>query len=324
MGLKSFNPLTMVSNWMDKATAQPGDTSQAVAPAQNNQTTVLPETETVKDAEVVSGQFIPDQTIVVPSGKAEIYTEQLRKTIASFNEDRVTPMKWIVIKFFEVLSYFAPLLVAFVVGLAIGNAWAGPFDIHNLWGVYSYVISVVLELMVPCLGYACTVVLKQAFMDRSKVALLVILSVLFLALAVGNSFAQMYLIEGHIKLAADDTAGHISLVFRSFTPMTVDIIATIFLGVVTVKNLQKFLADKTKEAQAIRAGAEAEIAVDEAFQAAERRRREAEAEQRRKDEQLDTMQEFYRIQNQKLLQDARSKLLDEGDNGRKGRYGGAW
>jgi hypothetical protein len=134
----------------------------------------------------------------------------------------------------------------------------------------------------------------------------------------------MYLIEGHIKLAADDTAGHISLVFRSFTPMTVDIIATIFLGVVTVKNLQKFLADKTKEAQAIRAGAEAEIAVDEAFQAAERRRREAEAEQRRKDEQLDTMQEFYRIQNQKLLQDARSKLLDEGDNGRKGRYGGAW
>ncbi len=324
MELKSFNPITMVSGWMDKATMQPGDTSQAVAPAQNNQTTVLPETETVKDAEVVSGQFIPDQTIVVPSGKAEVYTEELRKTIASFNEDRVTPMKWLVIKFFEVLSYFAPILVALVVGMAIGNSWAGPFDIHNLWGVYSYVISIVLELMVPCLGYACTVVLKQALMDRSKVVLFVILASLFLALAVGNSFAQMFLIEGHIKLAKDDTAGHISLLFRSFTPMTVDIIATIFLGVVTVKNLQKFLADKAKEAQAIRAGADAEIAVQEAFQAANRRKNDAESEQRRKDEQNETMQEFYRIQNQRLLQDARSKLLDEGDNGRKGRYGGSW
>jgi hypothetical protein len=107
--------------------------------------------------------------------------------------------------------------------------------------------------------------------------------------------------------------------------MTVDIISTIFLSVVTVKNLQKFLKDKQQEAMAIRSGAEAEIAVDEAFQAAERRRREAESEQRRKDEQLDTMQEFYRIQNQKLLQDARSKLLEGGDDSnRKGRYGGGW
>ena len=165
-------------------------------------------------------------------------------------------------------------------------------------------------------------------MDRSKVGLFIFLSLLFIVLAVGNSFAQMFLIEGHTKLKADDTAGHISMVFRSFTPMTVDIIATIFLGVVTVKNLQKFLADKSKEAQAIRAGAEAEIAVDEAFQAAERRRREAESEQRRKDEQLDTMQEFYRIQNQRLLQDARKKLMDDDasdnkrDKNRRGGYGG--
>lgn len=300
------------------------DSNQTLAPTNNQQTAVLPKSENVKNAEVVSGQFVPDQMITVNSGKAEAYTIQLRKTIASFNEDKMTPMKWLVVKFFEVLSYFAPILVALVVGMAIGNAWAGPFDIHNLWCAYSYVISVVLELMVPCLGYACTVVLKQALMDRSKVVLFIGLSLLFVGLAVGNSFAQMFLIEGHIKLADNDTAGHISLVFRSFTPMIVDIIATIFLGVVTVKNLQKFLADKTKEAQAIRAGAEAEIAVDEAFQAAERRKREAESEQRRKDEQMGTMQEFYRIQNQKLLQDARAKLLDgpDSDTSGRGRYGG--
>jgi hypothetical protein len=165
-------------------------------------------------------------------------------------------------------------------------------------------------------------------MDRSKVGLFVVLSLLFIGLAVGNSFAQMYLIEGHIKLADKDVAGHISLIFRSFTPMTVDIIATIFLGVVTVKNLQKFLSDKAQEAQAIRAGADAEIAVQEAFQAAQRRKQEAESEQRRKDEQNNTMQEFYRIQNERLLQDARKKLMDDDasdnkrDKNRRGGYGG--
>ncbi len=322
-----MNPITRITTWMDNVTAQK-DTGQAVAPVNNNQTIVLPESETAKDAEVVSGQFVPDQVIAIPANNAQIHTERLRRTIASFNEDKQTPLKWLVVKFFEVLSYLLPVLIAWIVGMAIGDAWSGKFDWGDSWNVYSHAISLALELMLPALGYAVTVSLKQAFHDRSKVVLFVVLASLFLALAVGNSFAQMFLIEGHIKLAPDDTAGHISMYFRSFTPMTVDIISTIFLSVVTVKNLQKFLKDKQQEAMAVRAGAEAEIAVDEAFQAAERRRREAESEQRRKDEQLDTMQEFYRIQNQRLLQDARKKLIDDDasddrrDKNRRGGYGG--
>jgi hypothetical protein len=319
--LADLNPITHIGNWMDKATFPKDEpTSTAVAPADG--TTVITD-ERGREAEIVSGTFVPDIPINASSyNNAHKHTEHLRKTIASFNEDKMTPLKWIIVTFFTFLSYTAPILIALVVGMAIGEAWAGPFDIKKPWTVYSYSISVTLELMLPALGYAVTVILKQAFNDRSKVGLLVSLALLFVALAVGNSFAQMFLIEGHVKLAANDTAGHISMYFRSFTPMIVDIIATIFLGVVTVKNLQKFLKDKQQEAMAIRSGAEAEIAVDEAFQSADRRRREAEAEQRRKDEQLDTMQEFYRIQNQKLIQDARSKLLDEGPSDRGGRYGG--
>ena len=181
--------------------------------------------------------------------------------------------------------------------------------------------------MLPALGYAVTVVLKQALNDRSKVGLLVGLALLFLALATGNSFATMFLVEKHLDVSANRFA-MVSMYFRSFTPMTVDIIATIFLSVVTVKNFQKFLKDKQQEVTAIRAGADMEIAVDDAFQSAARRKHEADAEQKRKDEQLDTMQEFYRIQNQKLIHDARSKLLDEDspddrrDSGRRGRHGG--
>src|SRR5260370_13795101 len=300
------------------------NTNQVVVPASNQHKSVFPETETAKDAEVVSGHFVPDQTIVINSPDAQMYTEQLRKTIQSFNEDKMTPMKWLVVKFFEFLSYLGPILVALVVGSAIGDAWSGPFTFRDPWTVYSYVISVVLELMLPALGYACTVALKQALNDRSKVGLFVTLGLLFLALATGNSFATMFLVEKHLDVNANRFA-MVSMYFRSFTPMTVDIVATVFLSIVTVKNFQKFLKDKQQEAAAVRSGAEAEIAVQDAFQAAARRKSEADAEQKRKDEQMDTMQQFYRIQNQKLLQDARSKLLDEdsgSDSRGRGRYGG--
>src|SRR5258708_6091854 len=184
--LSTLNPITHIGNWMDGLTKEK-DTSQVVVPASNQQTSVLPETETAKDAEVVSGHFVPDQTIVINSPDAQMYTEQLRKTIQSFNEDKMTPMKWLVVKFFEFLSYLGPILVALVVGSAIGDAWSGPFTFRDPWTVYSYVISVVLELMLPALGYACTVALKQALNDRSKVGLFVALGLLFLALATGNS-----------------------------------------------------------------------------------------------------------------------------------------
>ena len=304
---------TRVGDWIQqKVSSQP---STAIAPATNEQVATMPVQSVITDergreAEVVSGTFIPT---IDATGRtsASVHTEELRRTIQSFNEDKMTPMKWVVVKFFEFLSYTAPILVAFVVGSAIGSAWAGPFTIANPWAVYSYVISIVLELMLPALGYTLTVVLKQTLSDKSKVGLLIGLTILFLLLATGNSFATMYLIEQHV--GTTNRFAVISMYFRSFTPMTVDIIATIFLGIATVKSFQKFLRDKQQEAAAVRSGAEANIAVDEAFQAAARRKDEA-----------DTMQEFYRIQNQKLLRDARSKLLDEDDRGSKGKFGGGW
>src|SRR5690348_7016502 len=102
-----MNPITRITTWMDNVAAQK-DTGQAVAPVNNNQTVVLPESETAKDAEVVSGQFVPDQVIAIPSNNAQVHTERLRRTIASFNEDKQTPLKWLVVKFFEVLSYLLP------------------------------------------------------------------------------------------------------------------------------------------------------------------------------------------------------------------------
>jgi len=149
--------------------------------------------------------------------------------------------------------------------------------------------------------------------DRSQMFVPIILAILFLGLAVGNSFAQIYLIEGHIKIADKDTAGHISMIFRSFTPLVVDVIATIFLSVVTVKNLQKFLKDMQHKEAGIQAVARSEIAIDMAFNQASIDRENAAMQQERTRMDNELLRELTRKRNNDTL---------GGDSGSKGRFGG--
>jgi hypothetical protein len=287
--------------------------STAVAPATNEQVAVVP--EQAKDAEIVSGTFVP--TIdATGNGQMEAHKHaaRLRETIESFNEEKQTPLEWLVVKFFTVLAYLLPILVAYVVGCAIGQVWSGKFDITNPWSVYSYVISVGLEGMVPVMGYSVTVAIKRAAKDRSQAALPIILGLLFLGLAIGNSFAQMYLIDSHVKLAANDLKGQASLYFRSFGPLVIDTIATIFLSVVTVKNLRKFIKDMQAKEEGIHAVSRSEIAVQSAFDQAAIDRENARSDQERKRMDNELLKELTRRRNDDTL----------GGGGSSSKYGGGW
>ncbi len=140
--------------------------STAVAP--NNQTTILAQPEQGKDAEIVSGTFIPT---IDATGSAQMeahkHAARLRQTIETFNEDKQTVLEWVTVKFFTVLAYILPPFVAWIVGQAIGDAWGGKFDWNNAWSVYSHVISVSLEMMLPVMGYSVTVAVKRAATDLS-------------------------------------------------------------------------------------------------------------------------------------------------------------
>jgi len=164
------------------------------------------------------------------------------------------------------------------------------------------------------MGYSVTVAVKRAAKDRSQMFVPITLAILFLALAIGNSFAQIYLIEGHIKIADKDIAGHVSMIFRSFTPLVVDVIATIFLSVVTVKNLQKFLKDMQQKEAGIQAVARSEIAVDMAFNQAAIDRENAAMQQERTRMDNELLRELTRKRN--------DDTLGGGGSGSKGRYGG--
>jgi hypothetical protein len=307
---KRLDPRTWFTTNLDTSTPA---TSTAVAPVADNSVIT---NERGRDAEIVSGTFVPT---INATGHAEAHKHaaRLRQTIETFNEDRQTPLEWFVVKFFTVLAYLLPPFVAWIVGQAIGDAWGGKFDWANAWSVYSHVISISLEMMLPVMGYAVTVAVKRAAKDRSQMFIPIILALLFLGLAIGNSFAQIYLIEGHIKIAANDTAGHISMIFRSFTPLVVDVIATIFLSVVTVRNLQKFLKDMQQKESGIQAIARSEIAVDMAFNQADIDRENARMKQERDRMDNELLRDLARKRNRETVGDD-----DRPDNNRKGRYGG--
>jgi len=302
---------TRIGNWIQQKVYSQ-QTSTALSPAANQQTAVIPEQG--RDAEIVSGTFVP--TIdATGRASASAHTERIRQKVESFNEDRQTPLEWVVVKFFTVLAYLLPILIAWVVGSAIGQVWAGKFDWNNPWSVFSYVISIGLELMIPVMGYAVSTTAKRAVKDRSQMAWPIILSVLFLALAVGNSFAQMFMIDSHIKIAKDDFKGQASLYFRSFAPLIIDVIATIFLTVVNVKNLQKFIKDMQGKEEAINSVAHSEIKVEMAFVEADIHRENAQTEQERKRMDNELLRELTRRRNNDTL---------GGDSGNKRQFGGGW
>jgi len=307
---KLLDPRTWFTTKLDSDTST---TSTALSPAANEQVATIPEQG--RDAEIVSGTFIP--TIDATGNtqmEAHKHAARLRQTIETFNEDKQTVLEWVTVKFFTVLAYILPPFVAWIVGQAIGDAWGGKFDWSNAWSVYSHVISVSLEMMLPVMGYSVTVAVKRAAKDRSQMFVPITLAILFLALAIGNSFAQIYLIEGHIKIADKDIAGHVSMIFRSFTPLVVDVIATIFLSVVTVKNLQKFLKDMQQKEAGIQAVARSEIAVDMAFNQAAIDRENAAMQQERTRMDNELLRELTRKRN--------DDTLGGGGSGSKGRYGG--
>jgi hypothetical protein len=310
---KKLDPRTWFTTPLDGSETT---NSTAVSPVVNN--SVITD-ERGREAEVVSGHFVPT---INATGNTEAHRNatRLRQTIETFNEDKQTPLEWVVVKFFTVLAYLLPPFVAWIVGQAIGDAWGGKFDWGNAWSVYSHVISISLEMMLPVMGYSVTVAVKRAAKDRSQMAVPIILGLLFLGLAVGNSFAQIYLIEGHIKIAANDTAGQISMIFRSFTPLVVDVIATIFLSVVTVKNLQKFLKDMQQKEVGIQSVARSEIAVEAAFNQAEIDRENARMRQERDRMDGDLLKQLTMRRNRETL--GNDDDDSPKDNGRKGRHGG--
>src|SRR2546429_3859654 len=173
-------------------------------------------------------------------------------------------------------------------------------------------------MMIPVMESSFVTTKKRAIKDRSMLWVPIVLAFFFVGLATGNAFAQMFMIEGHIKIAADDFKGQSSIWFRSFGPLLIDSIATIVLTVVTVKSQKKFIKDMQEKEEAINNVARSEIKVESAFDQASIDRENAQVEQERRRMDNELLRELTRRRNRDTLGDDDNPK----DSGKRGRHGG--
>ena len=292
-------------------------TTKPLAPTTGAQAVPDPATD-AQDITIETGRFVPDGSPDAHNAQlassAIAHTERFRAIVESFDEEKQTGLEWLVRHFFTALAYLLPPLVAFVVGDAIGDAFAGPFSLAS-WSLYAHIISVSLEMMLPVMGYSVTIIFKRAIKDRSQLAFFVFLSLVFLLLSVGNSFAQIFLIEKHLSIGKGDTVGEISVIFRSFGPLVIDVISTIYLAVATVKNLQKYLADQRAKIVAVRDVNQVNIEMEQTNIKAAIDRQTAVMDMESKQKRADTWNQIEAMQSQAMIEQARRNMQDRESGG---------
>lgn len=323
MAVKTWNPVAALGNWLGKgidegiAAVNP-PTSTDVVPAAQASPTVTP----AKDGEPVSGRWVDsNNNQALATTYAQAHTEEFRRIVESFDEEKQTWLAQAISKVYMLLAYLLPPVTAWYVGMAIGDAFSGGFTLASAWSVYAHLISVSLEMMLPVLGLAVAVQLRRSVKDRSQVGMTVFLIVLFICLGIGNSFAQIFLIDQHLQVS--DLPGKVAVGFRAGAPLVIDVIATVYLSVVGVRSLKKYLADQRAKIEAVRDVNQINIELDSTTIKAAIEKQSAVMDMESKAHRAQTWNEIERMQAEAMISQARKNMLDQGDNGgsyRRSRY----
>jgi len=320
--LKDFNPITAMENWINSSIdkhIKPATSSTSLAPAQQPGTPAQAEQGNAVNGEPVSGHWI-DATGQTALAYSQVHTEDFRRVVNSFDEDRQEWLAWLVSKFYSLLAYLLPPITGVYVGMAIGDAFSGAFTLASAWSTYAHLISVSLELMLPVLGLAVTVQFRRALKDRSQIYMCIVLAALFLVLGVGNAAAQIFLIDQHVT--TQSLAGQVGIAFRAFGPMAIDVIATLYLAVIGVRNLKKYLADQREKINAVRDVNQVEIEMEQTQLKASIDKQSAIMDMESKAQRATTWNQIEALQSQAMIDQARRNMLESGEGGsyRRSRY----
>ncbi len=307
-------------------TTQPDTQATPAASNQDDTTTntdIVPATNTtpVAQGEAVQGTFIDASLPQQSMSNAAAQTREFQKVVNSFDEDKQGVLASLTEKLYTLLAYTVPPIAAYGVGAAIGDAFSGPFTLSSSYSVSMHVISVGLELLLPALGFAVVTQFKRALKERSQMPMFIILGVLFLVLGVGNSFAQLFLINQHVS-TGDSLPAQIGVYFRAFGPMIIDVISTMYLSVVGVRNLKKYLADQRVKIEAVKDVNAINIELDQAHLKAAMDKQNAIMEMHSKAQRATTWNEIEAMQSKAMIEQAKRNMGQDGEGGsyRRSRY----
>lgn len=270
-----------------------------------------------------SAATLPAPIAPVNISEAFTHTRDFRKLVDSFDEDKQTSGEWIVSKLFTALAYIMPVIFAYFVGMAIGDAFAnGPFSFSNGYSEYVHVASLFVEFSVTMLCFATVAVFKRALKDRNQLGLCIVLAITFVALSILNSFAQLFLLEKHIVVDTAHIVTLIAVTFRSFASLIVDLASAIYLGVTGVRSLKKYLSDQRAKIEAVREVNQVEIDMGQTQIQAAMATQQAMMDMQSKAQRAATWNEIEALQSQAMIEQAKRNM--RGDDGagsyRRSRY----
>ena len=287
-------------------------------------TAAPPATQDGTGQTIVAGTFVPTQesqstTILIT--QAQQQTEAFRHLVETFDEDKQEPVEWLIRQMITFFCYVAPFVVAFFIGMAIGDTFAR--DQSSWWmQIGIHLLCLFLEVLMPVLGLSTTITFKRALKDRSHIVAFLVVAAFFLAVSVGNAFALMVLLENGFTWSATNVPLDVALVVRSFGTFTVDLGTTIYLSIANVRSLKKYLADQRKKIEAVRDVNTINIELEETNMKAGMDRVQAYSEMQSKQQRMATLNEAERLTHQAVIEGMKKKLETNDDHGGRSRYGG--
>jgi hypothetical protein len=338
MKWRTFNPIHLAGKGIVAALDTMGDhdpSEQAQPPAsalahsaapQNTPSqpgipAVLDETGQALDAAPVSSGIWIDASHMMAGGAATAQTEAFRRIVNSFDEDRQDKLAWLVGKVFMMLAYMLPPLLGWYAGAALGDALTGAFSLAHANNVFIHLISISLELGVPMIGYAVATTFKRAARDRNQVSKCAVLLLVFLVVALGSAVTQDVLL--YSPLPQTTLGQQVAVWFRSFGPSIVDILSAVFLSVIGVKNLKKYLADQREKIAAVREVNQVHIEMDKTTLQAAIDQQNALQDMQSKAKRAQTWNKIEEMQSEAMIEQARRNMLGDGRDGggyRRSRY----
>ncbi len=251
-----------------------------------------------------------------PGEPAKLATEddhfqKLREEVQRFDEDKRHMLERLLIFLFTILSYLLPVVLAVFVGWEIGDIYGGVWRAGDAFSQTMHVVAWSGELVQASFVIAIAFAARAYARNKSHLWWLLAASFFFLVFIMASGLAQYYVAELH--LAVSNRAGQVGLLFRVVMPALVDIGGAIFLAVVNIKDLKKYLVQLEQKAEALEKLNQSHLRVEEAQEAARRAKQQH-------DQYMESLQRSQELVN-KLQELITSGVIESARQGIAGQIG---
>lgn len=208
----------------------------------------------------------PASAAASTSAPAQDHFEAIRNEIEAFDEEKKGALERLMTFLFTVAAYVGPFIVALAVAQEIADTYSGAWQWGNSWSVATHLVAWFGELGLAALTVSIATAVRRAASDGEMLPRLVASIVAFVVFSVASGLAQWYVAMLHVSPGT--TAGHVALAFRVAMPVAIDLASMLYLSIMKIKSLKRYLAEMGQKAEAIEQVNKSHLRVEQAQQEA--------------------------------------------------------